>query len=126
MTFHPVMSIDEVLDGALEPAAKEPMSQRVVAATRSHRSSAPSRICWSAAGRWVHLRLLQRRRTLQRVSPVTSGVSPTTLSERLEQLEAAGIVKRDLVSGRPPHAEYRLTAKGKRVASAVAGLLEQS
>jgi DNA-binding HxlR family transcriptional regulator len=54
------------------------------------------------------------------------GVSPTTLSERLEQLEEAGIVTRELVSGRPPHAEYRLTPKGRRLASAVAGLLRKA
>ena len=42
------------------------------------------------------------------------GVSPTTLSERLEQLETAGIVERELISGRPPHAEYRLTPKGRK------------
>jgi DNA-binding HxlR family transcriptional regulator len=53
------------------------------------------------------------------------GVSPTTLSERLDQLEQAGIVTRELIPGRPPHAEYRLTAKGKRLASAVSGLLER-
>jgi DNA-binding HxlR family transcriptional regulator len=53
------------------------------------------------------------------------GVSPTTLSERLDQLEVAGIVERSLIPGRPPHAEYQLTAKGRRLASAVAGLLEQ-
>ena len=41
------------------------------------------------------------------------GVSPTTLSERLEQLEAAGIVERRLVPGRPPHTEYTLTAAGR-------------
>jgi DNA-binding HxlR family transcriptional regulator len=52
------------------------------------------------------------------------GVSPTTLSERLEQLEAAGIVERRLVAGRPPHTEYALTAQGKRLAQAVCGLLE--
>jgi DNA-binding HxlR family transcriptional regulator len=52
------------------------------------------------------------------------GVSPTTLSERLEQLEAAGIVERTLVAGRPPHSEYALTASGRRLAQAVAGLLE--
>jgi DNA-binding HxlR family transcriptional regulator len=52
------------------------------------------------------------------------GVSPTTLSERLEQLEAAGIVERHLVAGRPPHAEYALTSRGERLALAVAGLLE--
>ena len=52
------------------------------------------------------------------------GVSPTTLSERLEQLEAAGIVERILVPGRPPHTEYALTPRGERVARAVAGLLQ--
>jgi DNA-binding HxlR family transcriptional regulator len=52
------------------------------------------------------------------------GVSPTTLSERLEQLEAAGIVERRLVPGRPPHTEYKLTPRGARLAEAVAGLLQ--
>ena len=51
------------------------------------------------------------------------GVSPTTLSERLEQLEEAGIVERHTVAGRPPHTEYVLTARGERVARALAGLL---
>lgn len=51
------------------------------------------------------------------------GVSPTTLSERLEQLEAAGIIERQLIAGRPPHAEYTLTRRGQRLAEAVAGLL---
>src|ERR1700744_4919253 len=51
------------------------------------------------------------------------GVSPTTLSERLEQLEAAGIVERRLIAGRPPHTEYALTPRGEQVARAVAGLL---
>jgi DNA-binding HxlR family transcriptional regulator len=51
------------------------------------------------------------------------GVSPTTLSERLEQLEGAGIVERRLVAGRPPHSEYSLTPRGEQIASAVAGLL---
>jgi DNA-binding HxlR family transcriptional regulator len=53
------------------------------------------------------------------------GVSPTTLSERLEQLEAAGIVERELVPGRPPHTEYRLTHRGHRLATAIAALLER-
>jgi DNA-binding HxlR family transcriptional regulator len=82
--------------------------------------------------------LLERRWTLGTIYACSSGaarfnefrqslpgISPTTLSDRLEQLEAAGIVERRLVSGRPPHAEYRLTATGKRLASAVSGLLRQ-
>ena len=82
--------------------------------------------------------LLERRWTLATIYACASGaarfnefrqslpgVSPTTLSERLEELEEAGIFERKLVSGRPPHAEYRLTTRGKRVAVAVVGLLEQ-
>jgi DNA-binding HxlR family transcriptional regulator len=83
--------------------------------------------------------LLERRWTLGTIYACSSGavrfnefrqslpgISPTTLSERLEHLEAAGIVERGLVSGRPPHAEYRLTTQGKRIAAAVAGLLQPS
>jgi DNA-binding HxlR family transcriptional regulator len=81
--------------------------------------------------------LLERRWTLGTIYACSSGavrfnefrqslpgVSPTTLSERLEQLETAGIVERELIAGRPPHAEYRLTAKGRRLASAVGSLLQ--
>ena len=83
--------------------------------------------------------LLERRWTLATIYACASGaarfnefrqslpgVSPTTLSERLEQLEAAGVVRRELVPGRPPHAEYRLTAKGKRLATAVTELLQRA
>ena len=83
--------------------------------------------------------LLERRWTLATIYACSSGaarfnefrqslpgVSPTTLSERLEQLEAAGVVRRELVPGRPPHAEYRLTAKGKRLATAVIELLQRA
>jgi DNA-binding HxlR family transcriptional regulator len=80
--------------------------------------------------------LLERRWTLGTIYACSSGavrfnefrqslpgISPTTLSDRLEHLEAAGIVERELIPGRPPHAEYRLTARGRRLASAVSGLL---
>jgi DNA-binding HxlR family transcriptional regulator len=81
--------------------------------------------------------LLERRWTLATIYACASGaarfnefrqalpgVSPTTLSERLEQLEAARIVERHLVPGRPPHTEYALTSRGKRIAGAVSSLLE--
>jgi DNA-binding HxlR family transcriptional regulator len=81
--------------------------------------------------------LLERRWTLGTIYACASGaarfnefrqslpgISPTTLSERLEHLEAAGIVERPLVPGRPPHAEYLLTVKGRRLATAVSGLLQ--
>jgi DNA-binding HxlR family transcriptional regulator len=81
--------------------------------------------------------LLERRWTLATIYACASGasrfnefrqslpgVSPTTLSERLDQLEGAGVVERTLVPGRPPHTEYALTARGKRIAGAVSSLLE--
>ncbi len=80
--------------------------------------------------------LLERRWTLATIYACASGatrfnefrqslpgVSPTTLSERLDQLESAGVVERTLVPGRPPHTEYALTARGRRLARAVTGLL---
>jgi DNA-binding HxlR family transcriptional regulator len=79
--------------------------------------------------------LLERRWTLGTIYACSSGaerfnefrqslpgISPTTLSDRLEQLEAAGILQRRLIPGRPPHAEYRLTATGRRLATAVTAL----
>jgi len=81
--------------------------------------------------------LLERRWTLATIYACASGaarfnefrqslpgVSPTTLSDRLEQLEAAGIVERHMVAGRPPHTEYVLTPRGEQLARAVAGLLQ--
>src|SRR6201999_3525975 len=81
--------------------------------------------------------LLERRWTMATIYACSSGahrfnefrqslpgVSPTTLSERLEQLEAAGIVERRLGARPPPHAADAPPARGERLALAVAGLLE--
>lgn len=80
--------------------------------------------------------LLERRWTMATIYACSSGaerfnefrqslpgVSPTTLSDRLDALEQAGIIERRLVHGRPPHSEYRLTERGARLAEAVQGLL---
>ena len=48
-----------------------------------------------------------------------AGVPPRTLSERLRELERAGVLERRLVDASPPYAEYRLTERGKRLASVV-------
>jgi len=81
--------------------------------------------------------LLERRWTMATIYACSSGavrfnefrqslpgVSPTTLSDRLEALERAGILERQLIPGRPPHTEYTLTPRGERLAHAVAGLLQ--
>jgi DNA-binding HxlR family transcriptional regulator len=43
----------------------------------------------------------------------TPRISPKLLSERLKRLEDQGLVERSLFDGRPPRAEYWLTAKGR-------------
>src|SRR3954454_14630935 len=41
-----------------------------------------------------------------------SGISPRMLSERLRDLEAAGLVERTVIPSSPPTVEYRLTPRG--------------
>ena len=41
------------------------------------------------------------------------GISPNTLSDRLKQLAAAGVVERRFYQNHPPRAEYLLTEKGR-------------
>ncbi len=45
-----------------------------------------------------------------------AGISPRMLSERLRDLEAAGLVQRKVIPSSPPTVEYRLTVKGRRLA----------
>lgn len=45
------------------------------------------------------------------------GANPCTLRERLKELEAAGIVDRNVISEMPPCVEYSLTEKGKDMRS---------
>ncbi|MEY4397062.1 MAG: HTH-type transcriptional regulator YodB [Actinomycetota bacterium] len=44
------------------------------------------------------------------------GLSDRLLTERLRELEAAGIVRRDVTDARPPIVEYSLTNKGEALA----------
>jgi DNA-binding HxlR family transcriptional regulator len=41
------------------------------------------------------------------------GISPRMLSERLRELEAAGLLQRAVLPTSPPTVEYRLTARGR-------------
>lgn len=43
----------------------------------------------------------------------TLGINPVSLSQRLDELEEAGILARKTYKETPPRVEYRLTAKGK-------------
>jgi DNA-binding HxlR family transcriptional regulator len=47
------------------------------------------------------------------------GISPRMLAERLRDLEAAGLLERTVLPTSPPTVEYRLTARGRRLAPVI-------
>ena len=44
-----------------------------------------------------------------------AGISPRMLSERLRDLEAAGLIERRVIPASPPKVEYRLTDRGREL-----------
>ena len=48
-------------------------------------------------------------------SDAVSGISPRMLSERLRDLESAGLIERTVLPTSPPTVEYRPTERGKRL-----------
>lgn len=51
-----------------------------------------------------------------------AGVSPRTLSVRLRELEAEGILTRKIYAEVPPRVEYRLTGKGSGLKAVIAAM----
>ena len=47
------------------------------------------------------------------------GIPPATLTQRLADLEEAGILEREVIDARPPRVEYRLTERGRQLRSLV-------
>src|SRR5581483_1267626 len=52
------------------------------------------------------------------------GISPRMLSERLRDLEAAGLVQRKVLPTSPPTVEYRLTERGRRLGPLIEAMRE--
>jgi DNA-binding HxlR family transcriptional regulator len=66
--------------------------------------------------------LLYGPRRFQDFQSSLAGVPPNTLSTRLKELEANGIVRRTLYNERPPRLEYSLTDKGRSLGPVVAAM----
>jgi DNA-binding HxlR family transcriptional regulator len=49
-------------------------------------------------------------------------IPPTTLAQRLVELEDAGLLERSVIDARPPRVEYRLTDEGLRLRRVVDAL----
>jgi DNA-binding HxlR family transcriptional regulator len=65
---------------------------------------------WTGAILYSLFRNLKRFSDLENVIP---GLSGRMLSERLKELEAEGIVRRDVIPETPVRVEYTLTKKGE-------------
>ena len=100
MSFHPVMTLGEVLELALEPEAARPCSRRV-----TRRQELPEEVRRAAdllGRRWAlaivyashggAIRFNEFKRTIV-------GITPTTLAQRLDELEHAGILERRVARG---------------------------
>lgn len=67
-------------------------------------------------GKWTLLilrELFGGTRRFGELRSVLDGVSPKTLTERLRELEARGVVERTIYPEVPPRVEYKLTKRGK-------------
>ena len=117
MTFHPVMSLDEVLDLALEPVAParcgvdrcEPVPEEV------RRAADLLERRWTVSILWASYEGAVR---FNEFKQAVGEIPPGTLAQRLVELEQAGVLERRVVDARPPRVEYPLTpgaaASGRR------------
>jgi DNA-binding HxlR family transcriptional regulator len=53
-----------------------------------------------------------------------AGISPRMLSERLRELEGAGLIERTVIPSSPPAVEYRLTNRGCRLRPVIEAMRE--
>ena len=78
--------------------------------------------------RWTVLMLrdllLNGPRRFQDFQDSLTGVAPNTLSARLKEMEANGLIARRLYSEHPPRLEYHLTEKGKSLGPVLKALRE--
>lgn len=52
-----------------------------------------------------------------------NGINPRSLSDRLKELESAGLIKKEVFAEIPPRSEYTLTKDGKDLRKAIVPLM---
>ena len=124
MTFHPVMTVQEVLDRALEPARDVAHARRCEPVPVEVRETADL-----LERRWqlsIIYAALTGALRFNEFADAVAGISPRMLAERLRDLEAAGLVERTVIPSSPPTVEYRLTARGRRLGPIIDAMREYS
>ena len=78
-------------------------------------------------GKWTMLvirDLLEGTRRFGDLRRSLAGISPKTLTDRLRELEASGLVTRTMYPEIPPRVEYDLTERGRSLAPVLAALAD--
>jgi DNA-binding HxlR family transcriptional regulator len=78
-------------------------------------------------GKWTMLvirDLLEGTRRFGDLRRSLAGISPKTLTDRLRELEASGLVTRRMYAEIPPRVEYDLTERGRSLAPVLAALAD--
>lgn len=90
---------------------KDPI--RVVAMDENN----PCVFAWSLLGKrwtlWIIAQLLARSQSFIELGKHIQGISESVLSDRLKELEHAGVIQRQVHNGRPIRVIYHLTTKGR-------------
>jgi DNA-binding HxlR family transcriptional regulator len=89
--------------------------------SRFHRASELIGRRWTGAILFVLLKSRCRFGTLRSAIP---DITDRMLSDRLQELEAEGIVERSVIPDTPVRVEYSLTRRGRALAPAVAAISE--
>ena len=97
--------------------------------TRSYGQKCPVARTLDLIGeRWTPLILrdliLHGPRRYQDLQDSLAGIAPNTLSARLKDMEANGLIERKLYNERPPRLEYHLTDKGRSLGPVLRALRE--
>ena len=119
--FHPVMSLEEVLELALEPLPRPHMRCR----SCSPLSEQVRDVADLLERRWTISILFASHEGAVRFNEflqVLGRVPPATLTSRLGELERAGVLERRVIDARPPGVEYRLTPRGRQLGPLVLAL----
>ena len=126
MRFHPVHTVEEALAVALEAAPSRRCELRSghcgIGPVCGRYHAAADLICkrWSVSV--VAVLVEHEPVRFNQLREAVPGITPKLLSERLRELEAAGVVERRVTASVPVLVEYRMTPKGLALRELVGAL----
>src|SRR5947199_10668469 len=113
------MAVADQAKTAVQGGRSAPVETRELCCSLYHRAVELVGKRWTGAILFV---LLDGALHFSAIRQLVPDLSDRLLSERLKELEAEGIVEREVLEGAPVRVEYRLTEKGRALEPAVRAL----